>query len=464
MAEGKQIASLFALLGFQIDDKNLLKFKLGMVAAVGAVAKFAADVVRATIDLDNFNKTTGISIDLVRDWQIIAEQSNVSADSITSAFESIAKMKGDLMAGKNIGSAWAMLGITGNEDPEYIFNKVLEELGKIEDINLRNTRIADLGFDPQLVNLIGKTRESLDGMFKDLRLTEKERKNLLEVKKSFTDLRLMLSMLKEKFVALFFPIKMFIDLATRIYMIIYKVVDKTIGWEKAVRWLGIVFAGLLAIFAPVTFALTALALAIEDVWGYFHGKDSYTKDFINWFKEADLGIQTLIVSLGVLAGSFATAFAVSGIISWSKSITQAIKTIDAVFRKSKWGRILLAIQATVGLGVWLGKWIKERTEKRWDEALERGEKSGDRVRRQYEKYNRNRAEMGLPPIPLPNQNIQYGLQPSINGSNSSQTITIQQQNSFEINGAENPQTTGNIVSNTLNDQINASILQQQANN
>ena len=309
MAEGKQIASLFALLGFQIDDKNLLKFKLGMLAAVGAVAKFAADVVKATVDLDNFNKTTGISIDLVRDWQIIAEQSNVSADSITSAFESIAKMKGDLMAGKNIGSAWAMLGITGNEDPEYIFNKVLEELGKIEDINLRNTRIADLGFDPQLVNLIGKTRQSLEGIFKDLKLTEKERKNLLEVKKSFTDLRLMLSMLKEKFVALFFPIKMFIDLATRIYMIIYKVVDKTIGWEKAVRWLGIIFAGLLAIFAPIAAGLTLLALAIEDVYVYFTKSGrSITEEWVKKYPKLESILKALAEAFKFLGEAVKEAF------------------------------------------------------------------------------------------------------------------------------------------------------------
>lgn len=274
------IAKLSALLGFQFDDKNLLKFKIGMVGAIGAVAKFSADVVRATVDLDNFNKRTGISVEAIRDWQILAEQSNVSAESINSAFQSISNMKGKLLAGKGLDSAWGLLGINGSEDPEMIFEKVLNQLGKIEDVNLRNARLTEIGFDSQLVNLIGKTREDVDGIFKDLQLTEKERKSLLEVKKSFTDLRLLLSNLKEKFVALFYPIKLFLDLATRLYSIFYKIIDSTIGWGNAIKILATVFTGLMVVFAPLTSLITAIGLAIEDVWTYFEGGESYFGMFV----------------------------------------------------------------------------------------------------------------------------------------------------------------------------------------
>lgn len=342
MAE-QTITKIFAALGFTFDDKDLMKFKVGMTVAIGTLAKFTADTIKATVALDNMTKRTGVSGEFVKDWQIMAEQSNIQASSIEQAINRIVDMKGRMLAGEGVSSDWGILGISGTESTEEIFEKVISNVGKIEDANLRLKRLGAIGFDTQFVNFIGKSREELDSFVKSFQLTDKESERVLELANSFTDLNIALRNVKDKFVANFYPIRFTVDLIKRMIYIVNDVIQNTLGWDSTMKVLGITFGILIRRFAPMTTAITGLMLIIDDLWTYFKGGTSATGYFIDFLKEANPLIGALSIAVAGLTALFVLSPLVQfgkGFLSMISIMKLAIFDLDKVIMASKIGLIL----------------------------------------------------------------------------------------------------------------------------
>lgn len=406
MASTDIITEIFALVGFKIDDKPLAKFSAKIYGTVALLARITDEATRAIVSLDNLNKTLGIGSDVLREWGFIAEQSNVKADSVIQAFQTIAKARGDMLAGRGFSNAWALLGVDPSQDPEQVFNEVLQKLGQIEDINLRNTRIADLGFDPQLVNLIGKTRQNLDGIFKDLQVTEKEKNSLLELKKSFVNLRITFLLLKEKFVSAFFPIQLAIDLITRLSQLIYKIADNTLGWGNAIKVVVVILAGFFAYLNPIKALLIAIGLVIEDVWTYLQGGESITGIIIDKFKQ-----------LGVIGKNV-----FNGIKETIKNLISMIKSLIDIVQNS---------------------------------LVNAFKKAGNFISAPFEKM---KSFFGK----RVSANIGENLEPSLNTNAGISTINNNPNiiNNFNIDGSQNPQATANEIFN-YQEQLNETSLMYQ---
>ena len=282
-ATAEVLTELFALVGFKIDDKPMVKFMGQIYGGLSLMLRFTDEATRAIVALDNFNKITGVNTDTLRQWGLMAEQSNVRASSVISAFETITRARGDMLAGRGISNAWAVLGVDPSQDPEKVVNEVLQKLGQIKDVNLRNVRISDLGFDPQLVNLIGKTKEDLQGVFVNLQVKDKEKKALLDLKKSFVDLRITFALFTEKIASSFFPIKSTLDLVGRMIYIFNTAIEATLGWERTLKLLTGTFLIFFTKAHPIVALLTGIALIIEDIWTYFEGGDSVFGRIVQWW-------------------------------------------------------------------------------------------------------------------------------------------------------------------------------------
>lgn len=311
-ATAEVLTELFALVGFKIDDKPMVRFMGQIYGGLSLMLRFTDEATKAIVALDNFNKITGVNTDTLRQWGFIAEQANVRASSVINAFETITRARGDMLAGRGISNAWALLGIDPSQDPEKVFNEVLQKLGQIKDVNLRNVRLSDLGFDPQLVNLIGKTKEDLNGIFVNLQVKDKEKKALLDLRKSFVDLRITFALFTEKIAASFFPIKSTLDLVGRMIYIFNTVIEATLGWEKTLKLLTGTFLILFTKAHPVVAFLTAIALIIEDIWTYFEGGESVFGRIIQKFEKMSVLSKTMFFASGV-------GF-VSTLIAWTKAL------------------------------------------------------------------------------------------------------------------------------------------------
>src|SRR6056297_1680005 len=98
-----QIAELFARIGIKTDEGKLTSFqnrlgaaKAGMVglsvAAAGvslAIGKITKDAMDAAVAFKQFEVETGGSAQQLQKWQAVAEQTNQSAESVTSAIKAI---------------------------------------------------------------------------------------------------------------------------------------------------------------------------------------------------------------------------------------------------------------------------------------------------------------------------------------------------------------------------------------
>lgn len=324
-ATAEVLTELFALVGFKIDDKPMVKFMGQIYGGLSLMLRFTDEATRAIVALDNFNKITGVNTDTLRQWGFIAEQANVRASSVISAFETITRARGDMLAGRGISNAWALLGVDPSQDPEKVFNEVLQKLGQIKDVNLRNVRISDLGFDPQLVNLIGKTREDLQGVFVNLQVKDKEKKALLDLKKSFVDLRITFALFTEKIAASFFPIKSTLDLIGRMIYIFNTAIEATLGWERTLKLLTGTFLILFSKAHPIIALLTGIALIIEDIWTYFEGGESVFGLIIEKFKS--LGI---FAKISLLSISSLILLNILHIISFIKNVWSLITSLKSL--------------------------------------------------------------------------------------------------------------------------------------
>ena len=311
------ITQLFALLGFKIDSGKLSVFQkqvgdtkqkldnlgketnktetsinaftLTIGACVAGLIKLAQQASETAARLDNFNKRTNISTQALQQWEAVAKQSNVQAESITSAFESIVKARGDLLTGSGNVKAWAILGIDPSQDPNVVFNQLLQQLGKIDDVAVRVKRLSDLGLDPQLVNLVGKSLNDVVGLSsKMLVMSDKEKTSLLSLKKAFVDLGLTLSALVSKFRVVFTPIIFIIDLFTRTVAMIYNILDATgllniaiIGLTAYLGYLAIAMLPVSGQFLIMTAIILGVIAVVEDLYTFFTGGDSLIGRFFN---------------------------------------------------------------------------------------------------------------------------------------------------------------------------------------
>lgn len=438
------VAELFANIGFKIDESNLTKFKIGLTVAVATILKFTADVVKATVELDNFEKRSGVASETIRNWQLIGQQANISANSITSAFETITQARGELLTGSGNIKPWALLGVDPNQDPEVVFQNIIDKLGSISDVNVRNQRILDLGLDPQRVNLIGKTKDSISGLNKSLLQTKTEKQALLDLNKSWLDLKLTLGLVKEKFASYLFPLKSFVDLIKRLVDITVKVIDGTVGWAGAISLLTLAFSYLLITTFPLTALFLFLALAIEDVWTYFEGGESVTKAVMDWFKNLSTGMQDFITIIGFLIAKFFLASKITSVvIKIGKSLLlfkKILTTVGVAMKLFALTNPFTAIILGIGLAITglvaLYNWWKKFKKKGKDEQ----------------------ESLDLQELDNLKNNIGY-IEPQATNQNNSSYVNNQPNitNTFNIDGAREPQVVANQVF-SFQEQVNTASL------
>ena len=112
MALSEQLASFFASIKFQVDDKGLKQVDngiqslgqrlLGFKSIAGAVGVALQQVVslkfaNITAEEEKFARLNGVLRENVDELKLLATQANISQETVTSAISQIAKQKQDLM-------------------------------------------------------------------------------------------------------------------------------------------------------------------------------------------------------------------------------------------------------------------------------------------------------------------------------------------------------------------------------
>ncbi|GHU26620.1 hypothetical protein FACS1894152_1620 [Bacilli bacterium] len=255
------------------------KLRIGIVATTAVMVKFASDTINSAMNLDRLAGKLDMSLQNLQRWQIAGTRAQADVNSV---FESIKKTRDDFKNGKSSNiSAWQFLGIDMvGGDPDEAMKQLVDKLKGVQKSE-RSAILDRLGLDSNNINLgdidlnIGK----MEGIVK----SDKEMENVKELNRAYIDLKLSLTLLRDRFIAFATPIKYFFELITRLTTGIDSLVKKTIGWEKAGKIVSGVILGLLAIVSPITVGIAALALVVEDLITYFNGGESVIGKLIDRF-------------------------------------------------------------------------------------------------------------------------------------------------------------------------------------
>lgn len=171
------IAELFARIGLKTDEDKAKSFhramatvKVGLIATTAvatgtalAIRKITSEAMAGAVAFKQFETETGASAQELQKWQAVAEQTNQSAESVTSAIKSIVSNQEKIKLGQGDISGFQILGIDPRQDPF----KILEELRtKSKDLSdgMKKNILTQIGVGAGMLQTLNLTRKEFDEM------------------------------------------------------------------------------------------------------------------------------------------------------------------------------------------------------------------------------------------------------------------------------------------------------------
>lgn len=334
-----QIAELFARIGIKADDAQVKRFdrglknlKLGMTAttiAAGAVSlaikKITSDAMAAAVVFKQFETETGASAQTLQKWQSVAEQTNQSAESVSSAIKAIAANQEKIKLGEGNISGYQLLGIDPRQDPFEILEELRTKTAGLNDAMKKNM-LARLGigagmlqtlslskkeFDsmasmafiisPQAIETLNKTKSSVDLAGRAIKYIKAQiavglSPQITKLTKQFTKfIKVNERGIIKGFQQAFKYVKLFMSAVSNAWRVINNVVTATVGWERALKGIAIAFAAfnLVLMRSPLNLTIAGILLLIavlDDLYVYSQGGDSLFGKLMDTFPELEKGL------------------------------------------------------------------------------------------------------------------------------------------------------------------------------
>lgn len=442
-------------------------FTAGGMALNSWVGK-TLDATYKTIELSDSIRT---SVESLQEWQYIAQQTGSSNQAIENSFSNLSNKIADYVnfnkgEGKTIFEG---LGISVKDSNGVLKSTdvVLQELGnklkKFDKLKQKGI-LEQLGIDETMITALNLTGDKIDLLKNKARdwgvVTSEQAEQVMEYKKSLTDLGFGVESLKTQLAISFSPVlkevidsfkgwysenkelisnglnKTFEILSSfggalkNTWKFIDKVVTGTTGWTAALGILTAAFiysrrAFLMSPFGIAAAIIAALILVVDDIVVAFRGGNSVLKDFFASFN-IDI-VKALTSAFDILKGIFYENLGV---------LLQLSESIVAFFALLEKGGKFIGIDFNLGLDDKV-KQIKELKEHYQD----------------LSKQNFSEAyERGIS-LNKPNTSINQNANLPKNTANS--TTNTQNNNvSIEVK-TDNPALAGESVKNALNQQISS---------
>lgn len=315
------IAELFARIGVKADTAKVQGFQKAMSTAkttivtttgdvvrfVGEIQKLTKEVFNSAAALKQFESETGASAQELQKWQAVAEQTNNSAESVSSAIKSIVSNQEKIRLGQGNISGFQLLGIDPRQDPFKILDtlrektvglsqgmkkNVLAQMGigseLIQVLELSNDKFKELSenafvIPPAAITMMDKARGSMAGVSRAVKFLksiiaaelspgiQEMNKNIVEWIKNNKD-----GIIRTVKLA-FEWVRKFTGAIFNAGRMLNTVVENTIGWKNAITGLlailAILNAGIIA--SPIGLLIAGLLLLVavlDDLYVYSQGK------------------------------------------------------------------------------------------------------------------------------------------------------------------------------------------------
>lgn len=320
--------------------KELAVLQSAFIGASYALDKFISATARDVVNLDNFNKQTGLSIDKLNEWKKAATLSNLNLgeeqvlENIKSLQQNISQIK---LGGGDI-SGFSILGINPNSDAFNVLEQLRIKLKNIDNATAVNL-IQRLGLSPEFLNVLRLSNEEFKKLSQGTFLSAKNRNDILKVAQAIKMLKTGFKELKDLSIAKLAPdlellikrffnwmtknsqnivdaIKSILNIFTKFITIvagsvslIVSFVENILKAENGIKLLAGAFLLLLTattplnrIFNPLYLTLTGIMLLLEDVYTYKQGGDSLFGDLYKQLEKLSrFKIENLLGGAGAIA-------------------------------------------------------------------------------------------------------------------------------------------------------------------
>lgn len=267
------IGELFITLGIKgqglgtLKDvaKTIANLPVDAAAAIAGMAgislelnKMAEEALATSVAFQAFSNQTGLSWQELQRWQIVAEQANVSAQTVASSINQLERNIQEIKLGRGNIAPFQMLGI--NPVGQNAFG-VIEQLRKrIQGINpaMATNLISQMGLSPEMMNVLRLSDRQFAEFGKTIHgISDQEQKDFIRTK-------LELTQLGQTFRYTMFEILSHLSQAY----------EKVAQFKEVLRELGMVALAAAAYFFPITASLAALLLVLDDLAVYSVGGKS----------------------------------------------------------------------------------------------------------------------------------------------------------------------------------------------
>lgn len=320
-----KIGEFFVELGVQGGEKAVATVKslikgigelpleaASAIAALGGIEyglmRLTSQAIQTAIGLHSFTAETGLNAQQLQKWQGVAEQVNVSMESVQSSVQSLERNLQEIRLGRGNISPFQMLGLGVNQNAF----QTLEQLrDKIKGVNpaMATNFISQMGLSPDMIKILQLSNKEFEKLSKNYHgLTQQQTETFLGAKQALTQFNLQL---KD---TAFEHIEVFLRALEKLWSTFAKFKTELPVILGALALVG-------AAFAPITFAIGALLLVLDDLAEYFTGGDSITgraieglKKLVDEIKKMPANVATQLTQ-GLLSKTMTGALAIPGAVA-----------------------------------------------------------------------------------------------------------------------------------------------------
>ena len=272
-----------------------LAAKTAALAAVVAFAKMSQEARKLAMNMDVFEKTTGLSSKVLERMSFKAASAGISLDNYGDTLQRIQQMTMDIARGQGNIAPFQLHGIGVSKDPIKVMDQISAKLKSLQGNPARAAQLAqDFGLSNEMMYALmqGQTEELEEQWL----LKAKDKEALVQLNREWYKLwwyAKQIGIRSQGFLAhVALPI---VKIAARLVKTFGEILFAVSDWYSKTAWIkdfmtaiAIIAAGILIYLHPIIATLALVAIALEDVWGYFHGKDSITGGLIEWIKSGEI--------------------------------------------------------------------------------------------------------------------------------------------------------------------------------
>ena len=240
----------------------------GMAGISFELGKMTEEALHTAVSFQAFTNQTGLSWQQLQRWQIVAEQANVSAETMATSISTLERNLAEIRLGRGNIAPFQMLGISANQNAFAVIEQLRTRIKGLNPATATNL-ISQMGLSPDMINVLRLSDRQFGEFANHVHgINERQQQDFLKAKMAIVQF------------GQSFRYTMF-----GIVSDFVQVYEKSLQFKNVLIGLGVVATAVAAYFFPITASIAALILVLDDLAVYFVGGKSLTGEGIKGIKK-----------------------------------------------------------------------------------------------------------------------------------------------------------------------------------